>query len=109
MPILDEIRPELNICLLIAVKAAIAHLKTRVKIPSVTDEGDDFSIYIVQQAAVDFTLFTKFAKTRHTMINTDVFSEAAGKKAEYKLSEAKKEYDHDHGKGASDDLFLFGD
>lgn len=117
--IFDEIRPELDLGLLFYVKLAIVHLRSHVQIAyrSVKDselEGSYLGLenitdptYSVQQAAVDHALFSIFAITQHPLLNAPVFPKVK-RYAEARLAEEKRGYDNEHGKGASDNLVLFG-
>ena len=111
--IIDEIRLELNLDLLMYVKYAIEHLRTHLRDPKVGGRRTIAELaahpaYCVQKAAVDLALFREFAKTQYPLLNAPVFSQST-KYARVKLAYEKELYDNEHGEGASGLLLLFGD
>ena len=109
--ILAELRPELDFDLLYEAREAIRHLRAHVRI-DMDDEGNYVaegiadSAYGMQQARVNYVLLRDFAKSKKTLLNSEVFW-GAEKNAADALLEEFVYYDRDNGEGASDCLPLY--
>lgn len=97
--ILSEIRPELDFGLLLDVADAIEHLLNHVQVGGLGASFRAEPKYPVQQAAVNYVLLREFAKAKKTLLNPEVFSEAA-KEAEGALLIEIEAYCRKYGKGA---------